>query len=198
MTIDSQGNGQVAPRGGRHAAPPKTRSGWGRILTPFDGVMRWAERGAFHDVAVRSVGFAIVVGAILAAVSGWDWAHVRGRPVEHARVVKAIRTGETESCGKSGRADIYELTWISENPPPGLPAEFTNKEGCDRSSVGDANDVVRVVHSDGSVRVWDDPIATQFVMVLVVTCAGLVLGYAVGVVWGLLRLGWRRWRARRG
>jgi len=157
----------------------------------------WTDRqnGFRRVVLVIAPGFALLCGVMLGAVGFRQWAHVHGRPVEHAQVVGAERTGRTERCGKGAEADVYRLVWISANPPAGLPARFTNEEGCDRSEIGDTHDVVRVVSDSGSVHVWDDP-ATSLAQAAALFAAGLGGGYGIGFLAGTVRWGWGRFRNR--
>ncbi len=88
------------------------------------------------------------------------------------------------------------MIWVSANPPTGLPATFTNEEGCDRSQVGDKHDVVRVVSDTDSVHVWDDP-ATSLAETAALFAAGLGAGYGIGFLTGAGSLVWGRIRPRR-
>lgn len=167
------------------------RSGLAVVLAPVDRVVDWGERGPVRGAAVAGLVLGLIGALILGVVSAWEWSHVRGWPVEHARIVKLVATGGEDHCGKSDYEPYYDRTWVSLNPPSPLPAEFTDRQGCDGGSVGDVEDVVRVVHDNGDVHVWVDP-ATSFADVLFFAGFGGVGGWALGFVVGLLRLVWQR------
>lgn len=136
---------------------------------------------------------ALLMAIAIAGIAGRQWWHVRGWPTESARVEQMVRTGHLQHCGKYNNEDVYEITWVSKNPPAGLPATFTSQEGCDAPQVGDAVTVVRVVNDDGSVHVWADPTTsgTEVVIAFVATFGGVFV-----IVWlmCLVRIWWRRWR----
>ena len=139
---------------------------------------------------------AVILALAVGAIALWEWSHVHGRPVERARVVSAERTGHSQGCGKAGRADVYRLTWRSQDPPRGLDATFTNEEGCDRSEVGDERDVVRVVSDSGAVHVWDDPV-TSLPWALLLVGVGFAGGHALGLLGGAVQWFWIGLRNRR-
>jgi len=174
---------------GAHSKSGARRSRLAVLLVPVDRIAAWGDGGPLRAAAVSATSIALVVALALGGIGAWDWLHVRGWPVEHARVVKAVDTGRTERCGRSSSEEIYELTWVSENPPPGLPKEFTNEEGCTASSLGDRVDVVRVIESDGGVHVWDEP-ATSVAQVGLMGLGGLVFGWVFGVALSLVALAW--------
>ncbi len=167
-------------------------------LAQLDRFLEWkSDQRPILQVAVGIAPlFALGFGAIFGTIALWEWSHVRGWPVEQAEVVAAVRTGDEDHCGKSSWADVYTLTWASRNPPPGLPAEFSNEEGCDRSEVGDVVEIVRVVSDSGKVHVWDEPV-TSLGFAFVLIGVGLTGGYALGFVAGGIQVGWVAWRGRR-
>lgn len=185
-----------SPVGGAHVEPGLARPVLQRLFAPVDVVARWGERGRFRKVLVEAILVGLVLAGVVLVISGWEWIHVRGWPVEQATIIKKVPTGETEGCGKSSTADVYLQTWLSGDPPRGLPAKFTNEEGCDAGEIGDVDTVVRVVNDDGSVHVWDEP-ATSLIEVLGFSAVGLVGGWLLGVVFGLVAMAWKAaWGSR--
>lgn len=136
---------------------------------------------------------ALAVALLLAGVATRQWWHVRGWPAESARAERMVPTGHLQHCGKFNNEDVYEITWVSKNPPEGLPATFTSQEGCDAPQVGDVVTVVRVVNDDGSVHVWDDPTTSgrDVAIVLAASFGGM---FALAWLTLMARIWWRRWR----
>lgn len=160
---------------------PASRSRLGRASALFD----WAT----ETVIGRMVGLGLLLGLLFFCISGWEWLHTHGHPVEHATLIKSVSTGEDESCGKAGRSEIRRETWVSHDPPRGLPEVFTREAGCEAGSVGDDDIVVRVPHDDGRVDVWVEPAATAG-DVAFFSGMGFVAGALISLVGLMLQLAW--------
>ena len=142
---------------------------------------------------MMAAALAVVFALALSLTGLWQWVHVRGWPQEQAQVLSMERTGHLQRCGKYDDVDVYTVTWRSQDPPSGLPAEFTGEEGCSAPEVGDTVTVVRVVDQDGSVHVWNNPVTSGRTVAWVF--AGTFAG-VFAVVW-LVSAAWIAWRRPR-
>jgi hypothetical protein len=154
-------------------------------------IFGWPKRG--RDVPLTAAVLALLLAVVVGGIAARQWWHVRGWPVESARVDAMRPTGSMQHCGKYDNVDVYAITWVSKDPPSDLPRTFTSEEGCDAPQVGDVVPVVRVVNRDGSVHVWVDP-ATSGKQVAIVF--GAVFGGVSVFLWVMfmMRIGWRRLR----
>lgn len=168
---------------------PPGRTRWSRIrrrLRP--GIDR-----PIYTSIVTAIGFALIIGL----VSARQLSETRGWPRETAEVV-AIEDpgGSADACDRAGSRREKDLIWRSDDPPPGLPATFTDPGSCLVTSVGRSSTVVRVVDNDGRVEVFVDPTAsyadvarnTAFTAGFVFVAPFLVL---------LIPWAWRKHRSRR-
>lgn len=165
-----------------------------RLERGWRALLAWRTR---HSVGFLVVALGVSFGAPAAALSGWEWAHVRGHPVERAEVVGWVLTDDSAKCGKYAWGDVYEVYWRSADPPEGMPALFTSTEDCGEPRRGEVADVVRTVDDDGIVHVWTAP-ATSFGVVVAITTFLAIVGSAIGLVVGLIQLAWRRLRRSSG
>ncbi|WP_370291102.1 hypothetical protein [Nocardioides sp.] len=158
-------------------------------------------RSARAKIALWAIGGGTIFAMGFAATSALDEIDAEGLPRERARVVAVEDLGY--GCGRF--SDAERVDYVSQDPPSGLPSDFTDPETCDNgASVGDVVEVARAVEDDGSVTVYQDP-PSGALDVAGEALAGAVIGSVLGGAAGLAehrdllkaeRLGLRRRTAR--
>lgn len=111
--------------------------------------------------------WAIITGAVIGAASfglfARDVWETDGWPTETAELVSAPDSAPPwdNGCGKG--SDPRDFTWRSTDPPVGMPPTFRQLEECNVTvDPGDRATIVRVVESDGRVRVFINPVPSYW------------------------------------
>lgn len=158
-------------------------------------------RSAPARIALWAIGCGAIFATGFAVESALDEIGAQGVPRERARVVAVEDLGA--GCGR--RSDAERVDYVSQDPPSGLPSDFTDPDTCDNgASVGDVVEVARAVEDDGSITVYQNPPSGALDVAGEALAGGLfgsVLGGAAGLAEhrDLLkaeRLGLRRRTAR--
>ena len=103
-----------------------------------------------------AIAFGLAFALVLGLGSYWDVRQSAGGPRERATVVDRQKV-EDDRCLADRRSSdpTWNVTWRSENPPPGLPAEFTEDAVCNWNEVGDEVEIIRVTEA-GRTKVYQD------------------------------------------
>lgn len=132
-------------------------------------------------IALWAIGGGAIFSLAFAARSALDEVVTEGLPRERARVVAVEDLGY--GCGRL--SDAERVDYVSQDPPSGLPPDFTDPETCDNdASVGDLVEVTRAVEDDGSVTVYQSP-PSGALDVAGEALAGAVIGSVLGGAAGL-------------
>lgn len=104
-----------------------------------------------------SIAFGLVFATIAGFGSYWDFRQSADGPREMATVIERekAKPGYCPSGARGGSDPKWNVTWRSENPPVGLPAEFTEEAVCNWNDVGESVEVIRVTE-DGRTKVYQD------------------------------------------
>ncbi|WP_269306776.1 hypothetical protein [Aeromicrobium sp. HA] len=145
-----------------------------------------------------SIAFGLVFAAVVGLGSYWEFRQSADGPREMATVIERQKAGPGYCpSGGRGRSDPkWDVTWRSENPPPGLPAEFTEEEVCNWNEVGERVEVIRVPEGR-QTKVYQDVVhggreSLEFAMW---TFGIVAVFFALPIFW--LGFGVSRWRQRR-
>lgn len=150
------------------------------------------------DGVAFAEGSAIAFGLVFASVVGlgtyWDFTNSADGPREMATVIDRRETkhGVGPSVGR-GLDPKWDVTWRSENPPPGLPVEFTEEGVCNWNVVGERVEIIRVVKATRTT-VYQDVIHAGRESLELAMWAFVFAGAFIALPLFWLRLGLTRWR----
>jgi len=148
--------------------------------------------------ARSAIAFGLVFAFVVGLGSYWDLRQSDAGPRETATVVDRQRVEGRAFCPSGGRGTDprWDVTWRSENPPAGLPAEFTEKAVCNWNAVSDEAEIIRVTES-GRTKVYQDVVRSGRESLSFAGWTFVILGvFALPVFWGQFAVA-RWWRRRR-
>lgn len=150
----------------------------------------------------RPTRSAMVFGLVFAAVVGlgtyWDLRQSADGPREVATVVDRQNAGPS-FCPSDARGRLdpkWDVTWRSENPPPGQPAEFTQEAVCNWNEVGDRVEIIRVIES-GRTTVYQDVVHAGWESLELAMWTFVIAGLFVALPLFWLARWWRKLRNTR-
>ena len=146
--------------------------------------------------AALAVGALFGVGALVIAAIfvGLDYFSVRDATTEHAVVVSDGPSGTKETCGRAVRPLTRgeRTTYRSTDPPPGLPAEFSETH-CPGAGEEPGTEVTVRRAGPGEDDVYVDPIESVWQWLGMTAIAGV----ATFVIGALAAGIWETWSAYR-
>ncbi|MCD9197926.1 hypothetical protein [Aeromicrobium wangtongii] len=154
----------------------------------------------------RPTRSALAIGLVFAVVIGltsyWDFRQSADGPREMATVVERQKVGPS-GCPSGGRGRYdpkWDVTWRSETPPPGLPAEFTEAAVCNSNEVGERVEIIRVIEA-GRTKVYQDVVhsgrESMEIALLTFVFVGILFGLPLcWLAFGVARW-WRKFRTDR-
>jgi hypothetical protein len=139
------------------------------------------------DLARLTAVFAGIAVVLMSAIASFDYYDSHKRPHEHATVVAEERVPSASCTGGHALRAQYSVTWRSDDPPPGLPAVFTQDDSCKFYPAGHSDTIVRRPRIDGVVRVEVSPF-DSVLDELVLVVGGTLLSVPIGALWALWRI----------
>lgn len=130
--------------------------------------------------------FAGLAAIPMLAVAAYDYYDSHRRPHEHVIVVAEERVPSSNCAGGHTLRAQYRVTWRSDNPPPGLPAVFTQNNSCKFYPPGHSDTIVRRQRVDGlhiEVSPFDSVMDE-----LVLVAGGAFLSLPFGGLWALWQI----------
>lgn len=143
-----------------------------------------------------SIAFALAFAVVVGLGAYWDFHRSSDGPTEVATIVARQEVGPS-ICPGTGRGNWdprWDVTWRSENPPNGLPAEFVAERVCDWNDVGYTVEIIRVIE-DGRTKVYQG-VAHDRREVLDVAAWTFVFVSLIALPFAWLSFGLSRWWRR--
>ena len=122
----------------------------------------------------------------LSAIAAFDYLDSHRRPHEHAVVVAEERVPSSSCTGGHTLRAQYSVTWRSDNPPPGMPAVFTQNDSCKFYPPGHSDTIVRRQRVDGlhiEVSPFDSVLDE-----LILVAGGTLLSVPFAGMWAIWRI----------